>query len=95
MDGQVTAKEQHKIELIEELVCKLANNVGSALTRAREINRFFFGVPDDTKTPAEPEAPSLEGWFQQHIDEIKRINGEVVAIRDALERIHEVVNLKK
>lgn len=88
-----SAKEQHKIKVIEEVACKLANTVGNTLGRANSVNRFFFGVPED-KAKSEGETPEPVGWFESHIRVLRRIDDRVQDIYNALGNIHEVVDKK-
>lgn len=92
-DMMQASKEAHKIKVIEEVTCKLANTVGNALGRADNINRFFFGVPED-KTTSESEKPELIGWFETHINVLHRLENRVQDIYNALGNIHEVVDKK-
>jgi hypothetical protein len=93
MSEMLQAEEQHKIKVIEELTCKLANSVGNALGRANNINRFFFGVPED-KAKSESEEPQLTGWFESHMSVLRRIEDRVQDVYNALGNIHEVVDKK-
>ena len=91
--GEMLAKEQHKIRMIEEITCKLANTIGNAYGRASAINKFFFGVPEDeSKTP--PEKAELEGWFEGHITMLRLLDDRVQSIYDTLGNIIEVVDKK-
>jgi hypothetical protein len=95
MEGQLKAEEHNKIKTIEQLTCNLANTVGSALGRAKSINRFFFGVPEDS-VEAKPSEKTvkLTGWFESHMVVLRHIDEKVQDIYNALGNIHEVVEKK-
>lgn len=90
----MVGKEAHKIRIIENAICKLANDVNDALAKAREINNFFFGVPEDESKTASDEPQITAGWFSQHIDVISKIDNNVMDINIALANIREVTDKK-
>ena len=93
MGEMVESKEQHKIRKIEEVACKLANTVGNTLGRANAINKFFFGVPEDS-TKSEAGESGSQGWLEGHVRVLQCIEDRVQDIYSALGNIHEVVDKK-
>lgn len=92
-DEMLSAREQNKIKVIEEVTCQLANTIGNALGRANAINGFFFGVPED-KPKSESEKPELMGWFEMHTRILRSLNDKVQDTYNTLGNIHEVVDKK-
>lgn len=85
--------ERHKIRMIEELTCKLANSIGNVHGRASAINKFFFGVPEDeSKTPS--EEAELMGWFEAHLTVLRKLDDRAQDIYNVLGNIHEVIDKK-
>lgn len=93
MGDMLEQPERHKIRMIEELTCKLANTIGNVHGRASGINKFFFGVPEDErKTPS--EKAELMGWFEAHLTVLCHLDDRAQDIYNTLGNIHEVIGKK-
>ena len=92
-DEMMQPKEQNKIKALEDVTCQLANTIGDILGRAKTINGFFFGVPED-KAVTESNKPELTGWFEMHTRVLRSLNDRAHDIYATLESIHEVIDRK-